>query len=119
MADRGGERESRGVRRQRDALAHDRAAEQQLVCHPGTLLELQTGRIGALGRAAGATVRDGSQDRLIGRMMPGRKFIKSMEDHLDFPGDDDVVKKCRSLVNARRSRIAGRRHIRSCKQQDL
>ena len=71
-----------------------------------------------LGHAPGP-LRTERQRASIDRSDGARSQIhQGHEDHLDSSGED-VVKKCRSLVNASRSRIVRRRHVWLCDQQDL
>ena len=68
---------------------------------------------------APAPLRTERQRASIDRSDGARSQIhQGHEDHLDSSGED-VVKKCRSLVNASRSRIVRRRHVWLCDQQDL
>ena len=70
----------------------------------------KSNRIGSLGRVAGP-VRAERQPASIDRLDDVRSQVRQgHEDYSDSP-NEIVVKKCRSLVNASRSRIVGRRHV--------
>ena len=109
MGNRRAERECRGNPATADALA-DRAPDPQFVRHRGALLKLQVQPQRSLGRVAGP-VRAERKPALIDRLDDVRSQVRQAhEDYSDSP-NENVVKKCRSLVNASRSRIVGRRPI--------
>jgi len=56
------------------------------------------------------SARNAGQRRSTGWMTYGRKFVKDVQT-IPISPNEIVVKKHRSLVNASRSRIVGRRHV--------